>query len=187
MKRSMLLGMLFLVVVACAHAPQGSPVTVIINASDGAVGRVDTAKLQRMTEEQVAHANRGVTPLTLTVFFNSAGFVERPDIQPDATHYGAPARVSPSAVPYLSATPWDDGLIVEHGDSVAAQLRSNLHWRREVVVGTYTISDDAGNVLEQRPVVVGALDPDVSWMNLQMTSMRTTGQYLASRVAAVQK
>jgi hypothetical protein len=187
MKRLLLLGMLFLVVVACAHAPQGSPVTVIINASDGAVGRVDTAKLQRMTEEQVAHANRGAMPLTLTVLFNSAGFVERPEIQPDATHRGAPARVSPLSVVDLSATPWDDGLIVAYGGSVDAQLRANLYWRREVVVGTYTISDDAGNVLEQRPVVVGALDPEASMMNLQMTSMRTTGQYLASRVAAVQK
>ena len=182
MKRLMLLGMLFLVVVACAHAPQSSPVTVIINASDGAVGRVDTAKLQRMTEEQVAHANRGATPLTLTVFFNS-----KPGLPLDATRHGAPTRVSPMAISNLSATPWDDGLIVEHGEHVDTQSRANPYWRREVVVGTYTISDDAGNVLEQRPVVVGALDPDVSMMTLQLKSMRTTGQYLASRVAAVQK
>lgn len=28
---------------------------------------------------------------------------------------------------------------------------------------------------------------EVSWMNLQMMSMRTTGHYLASRVAAINK
>jgi hypothetical protein len=186
MKRSMLLGMLFLVVVACAHAPQGSPVTVIINASDGAVGRVDTAALQRVTKAEVANTSH-VRPLTLTVFFDSFGFVEKPGLPLDATWHGAPTRVSPMAIANLSATPWDDGLIVEHGEHVDTQSRANPHWRREVVVGTYTISDDAGNVLEQRPVVVGALDPDVTMMPLQLQSMRTTGQYLASRVAAVNK
>ncbi len=186
MKRLMLLGMLFLVVVACAHAPQSSPVTVIINASDGAVGRVDTAKLQRMTEEQVAHSSH-VRPVTLTVFFDSFGFVERTDVPDGATRKGAPSQVSPESVSDLSATPWDDGLIVEHGEHVQTQSRSNLHPRREVVVGTYTISDAAGNVLEQRPVVVGALNPDVTMIPLQLQSMRTTGIYLASRVAAINK
>jgi hypothetical protein len=186
MKRSLLLGMLF-VVVACAHTPQGSPVRVIVNATDGAVGRVDTAALQRVTEADIRHDRALVRPLTLTVFFNSFGFVAKPGIPLDATVHGAPTRVSPMAISNLSATPWDDGLIVEHGEHVDTQSRANPHWRREVVVGTYTISDDAGNVLEQRPVVVGALDPDVSMMILQLQSMRTTGHYLASRVAAVNK
>jgi len=187
MKRSMLLGMLFLIVVACAHAPQGSPVTVIINASDGAVGRVDTATLQRFTAAEVSHERSLVRPLTLTVFFNSVGFVERPETPLDNTRFGTPARVSAQSVRNLSATPWDDWLIVEHGEHVDPRLPSNLHFRREVVVGTYTISDDAGNVLEQRPVVAGVLDPDVAMMPYQLLSMRTTGQYLASRVAAVNK
>ncbi|HEX7681273.1 MAG TPA: hypothetical protein VF713_24260 [Thermoanaerobaculia bacterium] len=186
MKRSLLLGMLFLAVVACAHSPKGSPVTVIINASDGAVGRVDTAKLQRMTEAEVALTSH-VRPVTLTVFFDSFGFVERLEVPDGATGKGAPGRVSPELVSDLSATPWDDGLIVEHGEHVKTQSPSNLHPRREVVVGTYTISDAAGNVLEQRPVVVGVLDPDVTMMPLQLQSMRTTGMYLASRVAAVQR
>ena len=186
MKRSLLLGTLF-VVVACAHTPQGSPVRVIVNATDGAVGRVDTAALQRVTEADIRHDRAPVRPLTLTVFFNTFGFVEKPGMPNGATNHGAPSRVSPQSVSDLSATPWDDGLIVEHGDRVDTQSRTNPHFRREVVVGTYTISDDAGNVLEQRPVVVGALDPDVSMMTLQLKSMRTTGHYLASRVAAVNK
>jgi len=187
MKRSLLLGTLFLVVVGCAHAPQSSPVTVIINASDGAVGRVDTGTLQRFTAAEVGRNRSLVRPLTLTVFFNSLGFVERPETPFDATRYGAPARVSPAAVRDLSPTPWDDGLIVEHGEHVEIRSPSNLHFRRDVAVGTYTISDDAGNVLEQRPVVTGVLDPDVSMMPYQIQSMRTTVQYLASRVAAAQK
>ena len=52
------------------------------------------------------------------------------------------------------------------------------------MVGTYTISDDAGNIIERRPVVVGVLDPEVEMMTLQLASMKTTGHYLASRVAA---
>jgi hypothetical protein len=186
MRRSLLLGMLFLAI-ACAHAPQNASVQVIINASDGALGRVDTVVLQRVTEADIRHDRSLLRPLTLTVFFNSFGFVEKPAIALDATRHGAPALVSPLAITNLSATPWDDGLIVEHGERVDTQSRANPRWRREVVVGTYTISDDAGNVIEQRPVVVGVLDPDVSMMDLQLTSMRTTGHYLASRVAAVSK
>jgi hypothetical protein len=191
MKRSLLLGMLSLVVVACAHAPQTSPVHVIINASDGAVGRVDTVTLQRFTEAEVRHDSSLVRPLTLTVFFNSLGFVESPETPRDSRD--ARSRTSALAVRNLSATPWDDGLIVEngehgvHGERSDVRLPSNLHFRREVALGTYTISDDSGNVLEQRPVVVGVFDPEVAWMSLQLTSMRTTGQYLASRVAAVNK
>ena len=92
--------------------------------------------------------------------------------------------MSAQSVSSLSATPWDDGLIVQHGDHVDVGSRSNHHWRREVVVGTYTISDDAGNIIERRPVVVGVLDPEVEMMTLQLASMKTTGHYLASRVAA---
>ena len=49
MKRLSLLTVLCLAA-ACAHAPQDVPVRVIVNASDGAAGRVDTAALQRVTE-----------------------------------------------------------------------------------------------------------------------------------------
>jgi hypothetical protein len=181
MKRSLLLGMLFLLV-ACAHAPQTSPVQVIINASDGAVGRVDTAALQRFTEAEVRHDGSLVRPLTLTVSFHSLGFVEAPETPRDSRD--ARSRTSALAVRNLSATPWNDGLIVEHGER---GLPSNLHFRRAVAIGTYTIRNDSGNVLEQRPVVVGVFDPEVAFMPLQLTSMRTTGQYLASRVAAVNK
>jgi hypothetical protein len=187
MKRLLLLGMLFLVVVGCAHSPQSSPITVIVNASDGAVGRVDTATLQRFTAAEVSHDPSLVRPLTLTVFFNSMGFVERPETPLDTARIGNPGRVSAASFRSLSATPWNDGLIVEHGEHVDARLPFNLHYRREVVVGTYTISDDAGNVLEQRPVVTGVLEPEVEMMPYQLISMRTTGQYLAARVAALQK
>jgi len=183
MKKSFFLGMLSLVV-ACAHTPANAPVHVVVNASDGAVGRVDTAALQRVTEAELSRNASLVRPLTLTVFFNSAGFVERPSgpINPTVLK---PTLVSPRAVSNLSATPWEDGLIVLTGDHVDVGSRSNTKYRREVVVGTYTISDDAGNVIEQRPVVVGALDPDVSMLPLQVKSTQTTGHYLASRVAAV--
>lgn len=187
MKRLLLLGMLFLLVVGCAHAPQSSPVTVIVNAADGAVGRIDTATLQRFTAAEVSHDRSLLRPLTLTVFFNSFGFVERPETLLDTARFGNPGRVSAASFRNLSATPWDDGLIVEHGEHIDARLPFNLHYRREVVVGTYTISDDAGNVLEQRPVVAGMLEPDVAMMPYQHISMRTTGQYLASRVAAAQR
>jgi hypothetical protein len=185
MRRSLLLGMLFLIV-ACAHSPQEPAVRVIVNASDGALGRVDTAALQRLTEGEIRRDSSLIRPLILTVFFNSSGFVERPS-GPSNPIIFKTTVLSPEAVSDLSATPWEDGLIVQHGDRVDAGSRSNHNWRREVVVGTYTISDDAGNVIEQRPVVVGALDPDVSMMPLQVKSMRTTGCYLASRVAAVSK
>jgi hypothetical protein len=185
MRRSLLLGMLFLAI-ACAHAPQNASVQVIINASDGAMGRVDTAALQRLTEGEIQRHSSLIRPLTLTVFFDSSGFVERP-VGPTSPTIFKTTVVSPEAVSNLSATPWEDGLIVQHGDHVDVGSRSNHNWRREVVVGTYTISDDAGNVIEQRPVVVGVLDPDVSMLPLQLQSMRTTGHYLASRIAAVSK
>lgn len=186
MKRFSLLGTLF-VAVACAHAPHGTPVRVIINSSDGAVGRVDTVALQRITEAEIRRAHGVVRqPVTLTVFFDSYGFAERPEVH-QGTGRNSPVLVSANAISNLSATPWEDGLIVEHGDRVDVYSRKNAHWRRQIVVGTYTISDDAGNVLEQRPVVVGALDPEVSMMSLQLVSMKTTGHYLAERVAALSK
>jgi hypothetical protein len=189
MKINPLLGVSFLSagLFACAHAPATAPSRVIITASDGAVGRVDTAALERITEAEIRHDSSPMRPLNLTVAFDSFGFVAKPGIPNGATYHGAPSRVSPEAVSNLSATPWDDGLIVEHGDRVETQSRSNLHFRREVAVGTYTISDDAGNVLEQRPVAVGVLDPEVEMMILQLQSMHTTGHYLASRVAALSK
>jgi hypothetical protein len=185
MKRLSLLGGFFLAV-ACAHVPQDASVHVIINASDGAAGRVDTATLQRVTENEIRRAS-SIRPVTLTVFFDSLGFVEKPAGPDNQMVKGAVPLVSPQAVSNLSATPWEDGLIVQHGDRAAAGSISNHHWRREVVVGTYTISDDEGNVIEQRPVVVGASNADVSMLPLQVKSMRTTGHYLASRVAAVSK
>jgi hypothetical protein len=185
MKRSSLLGMLILTA-ACAHAPGNVPVRVIVNASDGAVGRVDTAALERITAAEIGHDSSLIRPLILTVFFDSSGFVERP-VGPSNATILKPTVVSPQAVSNLSATPWEDGLIVQSGDHVNAGSRSNTKYRREVVVGTYTISDDAGNVIEQRPVVVGALNPDVSMLPYQIKSMQTTGHYLASRVAAVSK
>jgi len=188
MKRSLLVGMLSLVVIACAHAPQTSPVHVIVNASDGAVGRVDTVTLQRLTEAEVRQ-DSSLRPLTLTVSFNSLGFVVLPETPIDPSR-GARSRTSALAVRNLSATPWSDGLIVEptdHGKRADVRSLSNLHFRREVAVGTYTIRDDSGRVLEQRLVVVGVFDPEVAFMPLQLTSMRTTGQYLASRVASVNR
>jgi hypothetical protein len=184
MKRLSLLGIVF-VAVACAHAPQNAPVRVIVNASDGAAGRVDTAALQRVTEAEVRRSG-AVRPLTLTVFFDSFGFVERP-FGPFTQTRGSVTLVSPQAVSHLSATPWEDGLIVQYGDHAKAGSISNHNYRREVVVGTYTISDEAGNVIEQRPVVVGATNPEISMLPLQVKSTQTTGHYLASRVAAVSK
>ncbi|MEA2163064.1 MAG: hypothetical protein QOK37_1191 [Thermoanaerobaculia bacterium] len=188
MKANDLLGVLFLSVsvAACSQATQPAPLRVTITASDGAAGRVDTAALERITEAEIHHSST-MRPLHLTVAFNSFGFVAQPEIPNGSTHHGAPSRVSPISVSNLSATPWNDGLIVEHGERVKTQSRSNLHVRREVAVGTYTISDDKGNVLEQRPVAVGVLDPDVEMMILQLQSMHTTGHYLASRVAALSK
>jgi hypothetical protein len=184
MKRVSLLGVVCFAA-ACAHAPQDAPVRVIVNATDGAAGRVDTVALQRMTEDELQRAS-SMRPMTLTVFFDSFGFVESP-FGPDTQTHGSVTLVSPQAVANLSATPWEDGLIVQHGDHVDVGSRSNHHYRREVVVGTYTISDVAGNVVEQRPVVVGASNPEVAMMPLQIRSMKTTGHYLASRVAAVSK
>jgi hypothetical protein len=184
MKRLSILGVLCLAA-ACAHAPNNAPVRVVVNATDGAAGRVDTVALQHLTENELQRGH-SLRPLTLTVFFDSFGFVERPDGPLTPTH-GSHTLVSPLAVSNLSATPWDDGLIVQHGDHVDAGSQANRHYRREVVVGTYTISDSAGNVIEQRPVVVGASNPEVAMVPLQVKSMKTTGHYLASRVAAVSK
>ena len=187
MKRLILPGLL-LFAAACAHAPQASPARVIVNASDGATGRVDTAALQRITEAEMREDGVVGQPLTLTVFLDSYGYVEQPE--PSAflsTDRGLPDPVSARAFPNLSATPWEDGLIVEHGDHVTVHSPNNTKSRREVVVGTYTISDDAGNVREQRPVVVGALSSQASMMYLQLESMKTTGHYLAGRVAALSK
>jgi hypothetical protein len=189
MKRLTIIG-LVLLTAACAHAPQNAPVRVIVNASDGAAGRVDTSVLQQVTETEISHAGlvQALTlrPLTLTVFFDSFGFVETAGGPANPTRRGITV-VSPQAVSNLSATPWEQGLIVQHGDRVEVGSRSNQNYRREVVVGTYTISDDAGNVIEQRPVVVGATNPEISLMPLQIQSTRTTAHYLASRVAAVSR
>jgi hypothetical protein len=76
---------------------------------------------------------------------------------------------------------------VQSGDHVKAGSIANHNYRREVVVGTYTISDEAGNVIEQRPVVVGATNPEIAMLPLQVKSTQTTGRYLASRVAAVSR
>ncbi|HXH41664.1 MAG TPA: hypothetical protein VNN08_23775 [Thermoanaerobaculia bacterium] len=183
MKRSSLLGLL-LVAVACAHAPQGSPVRVTVNASNGARGLVDTAALQRITEAEIRGADGAVRqPLSLAVSFDSYGFVECPDgrLVPIALGRSTPGpTVSATRLPYLSATPWDDGLIVEPPSKAILG-----HFRREVVIGSYTISDNAGNVREQRRVVVGAPDPQASAMVLELASMKTTGHYLAERVAAL--
>ena len=184
--RTSLLLFLLSTALGCAHGPQQAHVRVIVNAADGALGRVDTAALQRLTEGEIRHDSALIRPLTLTVFFDSSGFVEVPAGPLNSTSHKS-TLVSPRYVSNLSATPWDEGFIVQHGDHVDGGSRSNHNWRREVVVGTYTISDDAGNVIEQRPVVVGALDPDVSMMPLQVKSMRTTGHYLALRVAALSK
>jgi hypothetical protein len=184
MKRLTIIG-LVLLTAACAHAPRNAPVRVIVNASDGAAGRVDTSVLQQVTQTEISHAGL-VRPLTLTVFFDSFGFVETPGGPANPTRRGVTV-VSPQAVSNLSATPWEQGLIVQHGDRVDVGSRSNRNYRREVVVGTYTISDDAGNVIEQRPVVVGATNPEISLMPLQIQSTRTTAHYLASRVAAVSR
>jgi hypothetical protein len=186
MKRLSLLSTLFFAV-ACAHAPQASPVRVTVNASDGASGLVDTAALQRITEAEIRSADGAVRqPLILTVFFDSYGYVQLPGVWPLQSKSN-PVLVSAKFIPDLSATPWKDGLIVEHGDRVDVYSRKNRSPRREVVVGTYTISDEAGNVREQRPVVVGALDPEGSAMILELVSMKTTGRYLAERVAALSK
>jgi len=185
MKRFSLLGMLF-VAVACAHVPQGSPVRVIVNASDGAKGLVDTAALQRITQAEIRSADGAVRqPLTLTVSFDSNGYVAYPDPQVTQAAFlrGSPGpTVSAVRFPDLSATPWDDGLIVEDASNT-----NRAHFRREVVIGSYTISDNAGTVREQRRVVVGAPDPQASAMVLELTSMKTTGHYLAERVAALSK
>ena len=177
-----ILGISLLLFAACAHAPQSAAVVVIINASDGAAGRVDTAALQRITEQEIQRSGGARQPLTLTAFFNASGFVERPNGPLNPTLHNTTV-VSPQSVSDLSATPWEDGLIVQHGERIDVGARSNRNYRREVVVGTYTISDGAGNVIEQRPVVVGALDPEIAMISLQVKSMRTTGHYLASRVA----
>ena len=187
MKRLSVSGVLIFAI-ACAHAPQETSTRVIVNASEAAAGVVDTAVLQRIIEAETQLGDGVVRePLSLTVFFDSRGFVERPEIRLGTSSRNWPDLVSANAIRDLSATPWDDGLIVEYGDRVHVHSRTNTHWRREVVVGTYTISDDAGTVREQRPVVVGALDPEVSMMGLQLTSMKTTGHYLAGRVSALRK
>jgi len=184
MKRLTIIG-LVLLTAACAHAPQDAPVRVIVNASDGAAGRVDTSVLQQVTQTEISHAGLA-RPLTLTVFFDSSGFVELPGGPANPTSRGVNV-VGPQAVSDLSATPWEQGLIVQHGDRVEVGSRANQNYRREIVVGTYTISDEAGNVIEQRPVVVGATNPEISMMPLQIQSTRTTAHYLASRVAAVNR
>lgn len=185
MKASDLFGVLFLStsVVACSQATQSAPLRVTVTASDGAVGRVDTAALQRVIENEIARGGIARRQLVLSASFDSPGFVESATVPINPTRNRT--VVSPQLISNLSATPWADGLIVQHGDHVDAGSRANQNWRREVVVGTYTISDASGNVLEQRPVVVGALDPEVAMMPLQLTSIRTTGHYLASRVAAL--
>src|SRR5256885_15179194 len=113
MKRLSILGV-FCLAAACAHAPNNSPVRVIVNATDGAVGRVDTAVLQRVTENEL-HRASSARPLTLTVFFNAFGFVEKPGRALPRT-YDSLQLVSAQAVSDLSATPWDEGLVVQSGD-----------------------------------------------------------------------
>ena len=185
MKRFALVSTLVFVV-ACAHAPQGAPVRVVINASDGASGLVDTAALQRITQAEIRGADGAVRqPLTLTVSFDTHGYVSYPgeQVTQQAFLRSSPGpTVSAMRFPHLSATPWDDGMIVEDASNT-----NRAHLRREVAIGTYTISDNAGIVREQRRVVVGAPDPQASAMVLELTSMKTTGHYLAERVAALSK
>ncbi|HEX3576977.1 MAG TPA: hypothetical protein VHY33_00320 [Thermoanaerobaculia bacterium] len=184
MERRSIVALVF-VAAACAHASRNAAVHVTVNASEGVARRVDTPALQRVTEEEVQRSG-SARPLTLTVFFDSFGFVERP-YGPDQQTHGSKTLVTPQAVSDLSATPWEDGLIVQHGDDARAGSIENRHYRREVVVGTYTISDETGKVIEQRPVVVGATSPEIAMLPLQVRSTQTTGHYLASRVAAVSR
>jgi hypothetical protein len=56
---------------------------------------------------------------------------------------------------------------------------------QSVVVGTYTIIDESGNVREHEPIVMLGVDPASHDPRAQLQSMRLATQYLADRVIAV--
>jgi hypothetical protein len=53
-----------------------------------------------------------------------------------------------------------------------------------VVVGTYTITDESGNVREHEPIVMLGVDPESHDTRAELQSMHAAAQYLADRVAS---
>jgi hypothetical protein len=70
----------------------------------------------------------------------------------------------------------------------AADLRSRVLSKGTsdaVVVGTYTITDEAGSIFDHQPIVMLAVDPESHDARAQLQSMHAAAQYLADRVIAV--
>jgi len=184
MKSLFFAGLLFLAV-ACSHQPiaGGASVRVSVTASPEASRQFGAGAFERMTRLELGDSvSPSPRPLSLAVRIDAT----------DSLQYGPtrPTLASGRAINWK--TTFDRG-----GDSIgsdADQHRSEA--RRDipasvgkfgvpVVVGTYTISDDAGMVREQQPIVILGPALDSRDANTQAQALRMAAKYLANRVVAV--
>lgn len=168
MKRARLFAFAVLAAGCASSAAVKPPVKVVVTA-DQQVGRfIDSDKIAEMTEAAVRKYAAGAGPATISVHFDKLAVV-RPDQSAEMISQ------QHHAVAVASARPFD-----EPGTPTVAVAPPGLAGSgvvsgvAQLVVGTYTISDAAGNLLEQKPISIhfDYLD-DQYW----------TSVYLAKRLA----
>jgi hypothetical protein len=198
MRRSLLLGILFLAV-ACAHQPidRHPAVKVVVTASPEAAQIFGTDAFERMMKRELRGATMPTPrPLTLTVNIDSTDRISNgPKValvsgRPIAWRsFFTPSGNSMRGAADSHSSGWPrDPEEAADWQLTTRQLNSRQKYSNDgppVVVGTYTITDESGSIREEQPIVMLAVGPEYHDARAQMQSMRAAAQYLADRVIAV--
>jgi hypothetical protein len=188
MKRSLLVafGTLFLAV-GCAHqvSQPANLVRVVVNAPAEIARQFDAAALQRMVESELRHVtltNPRPVKLTVNITLDSV----------DELFYQPHERLkSGTMIDWLSVfdgtvnQPVHGGAGQQSSDEIRPVALRNEKSGRPVVVGSYTIAGEMGALLDWKPIVLLANDPQFSGPRSQQESIRTAARYLAERVMLV--
>ncbi len=183
MKRLFFVGISFLAV-SCAHQPivgTGS-VRVSVTASPEASRQFGAGVFERMTQLELGDAVApSPRPLSLTVRMEAT----------DRLRYGPTRPTLASGRTINWKTIFDRGedsvyTDAEHrSEGLPAVPVALGKFGVPVVVGTYTISDNAGMIREHQPIVILGPALDSRGAVTQLQSLRMAARYLANRVVAV--
>jgi hypothetical protein len=179
----MLLGMLF-VAVGCAHQSQqrASTAHVVVTTSPEAARQFGAAAFERIVESEVRPATFPVRPMTITVRMDST----------DELTVGPKVGLQSGKKIYWRTVFEGSGEAVQAGadhhsfDPPRHVPASRGKFGMPVVVGSYTISDEAGTVCELEPIVMLSANLESHSTLTQLQSMRAAAQYLAVRVVTVE-
>ena len=185
--KSIALALFAAALVSCAStAPivhPAPPVKVAVTADQAVRVYVRADTLVRATEDALRKYAPDAAPATLSIHFTSLGAADDAHALVDVRTYPDQQVTSGRRFQIISTNPLDEGVRQGETTTSAGPMRGG-DYVRQVVKGTYTITDADGRVLERKAVYTAVDYHDGPGERL-MGDQRRTAEYLARRVASL--